>query len=307
MMTTINAACFPAPHLTLRTTDEDEIRRIAAFSDQQAAAAARTLPELVDDLRIAGCLRERTHAFVKAYGTLTRWRAALARRTTRRFGIGLEHDPRRYVTTITEGGPNYDRLGYVGRLREDAVWDPERRVFRGGRVTPAHLIMIEYGRLAIARFGVEAPCGDTLRNPVTLPDGTRMHGNNLVRGAAAQRVAADLVARIARRGADASQIETGGHPMYAVTAADRDRERMFHVAMTVLAGAEDGDVSAWQAARYLLYQAPMIKKGSDAVIRTFLVTAGTVLLGRPPILEQDVDLRCIVAGQAAATTMPGDP
>jgi len=95
--------------------------------------------------------------------------------------------------------------------------------------------------------------------------------------------------------------------MYAVTAADRDRERMFHVAMTVLAGADDGDVGAWQAARYLLYQAPMIKKGSDAVIRTFLVTTGALLLGQPPILEQDVDLRCIVAGQAAATTMPGDP
>jgi hypothetical protein len=306
-MTAITAACFPTPHLMLRTNDADEVRRIGRFADEQVAAAVATAAELREDLGFAGSYRERTHAFVKAYGTITRWRADLAERTTRRFGLGLEHDPSRFVTTITDGGPNYDHLGYVGWLRENAVWDPERRVFRGGQVTPAHLIMIEYGRLATARFALEAPGGETLRNPVTLPDGTRVTGNSLVRGAAARRAAADLVTRIARRGADASQIETGGDPMYAVTAADGDRERMFHAAMTVLAGAADGDVGAWQAARYLLYQAPMIKKGSDAVIRTFLVTAGAVLLGRPPILQQDVDLRCIVAGQAAATTIPGDP
>ncbi|WP_267469931.1 hypothetical protein [Nocardia amamiensis] len=37
------------------------------------------------------------------------------------------------------------------------------------------------------------------------------------------------------------------------------------------------------------------------------VLAGTVLLGRPPVLQHDIDLRCIVAGQAAATALPGDP
>jgi hypothetical protein len=76
--------------------------------------------------------------------------------------------------------------------------------------------------------------------------------------------------------------------------------------MTALAGAEPGDVAAWQAARYLLYQAPLTKKGSDAVARVFLVAVGTVLLGAAPILEHDVDLQCIVAGQRAATAMPGD-
>jgi hypothetical protein len=40
-----------------------------------------------------------------------------------------------------------------------------------------------------------------------------------------------------------------------------------------------------------------MKKGSDAVTRVFLVAVGAVLLGHPPELAQDIDLRCAVLGQ----------
>jgi hypothetical protein len=42
------------------------------------------------------------------------------------------------------------------------------------------------------------------------------------------------------------------------------------------------------------------------VTRVFLVAVGALLFGRAPILLQDVDLRCMVLGQRAATEMDGD-
>jgi hypothetical protein len=301
----ISAASFPTPDLALRTADPDELHRVTRFADHQAAAATAALPVLAGELRAARSRDERVAAFTRTHEALVRWRAELAHATTRRLGTGLEHDARRFTMTIRDGGANYDRLGYIGRLRENPSWDEETRTYRGGLVTPAHLIMLRYGRLALDRFTTEEHDGDTLRNPVTLPDGERITGNTLVRGAAARDIAACLVARIKQRGLDATRIETGGEPLlYVVTAADADRDRMFRVAMTALADADHGDIGVWRAVRYLLYQAPVTKKGSDAVTRTFLVTVGTLLLGEPPVLEHDADLRCIVAGQAAASESP---
>lgn len=303
----ITAASFPTPHLALRTTDEDKLRRVGRFGEQQAHTAEAILPELTDALCTTRKRADRIAALTGVHGFLIRWRAELAHRQTERLGIGLPHDASRFTLSLREGGPNFDRIGYVGRLRENPVWDPDKRGYYGGRSTPAHEIMLAYGRIAEARFAAEAPDDDTLRNLVTLPDGTTIEGNSLVRGVAAHRAAAILEARIRRRGITTSHIEIGGDPMYAVTADDDNRERMFHAAMTLLADADFGDLGAWQAARYLLYQSPMTKKGSDAVTRVFLVATGTVLLGQPPVLDHDIDLRCAVLGQAAATTAPSDP
>jgi hypothetical protein len=305
---TISSTSFPTPDLALRSSDPGELHRVRRFAGEQAAAASAALRVLDGELRTARSRQDRVDAYVRAYEGLILWRAELARGMTPVLGTNLEHDARRFVVPIRDGGPNYDRLGYVGRLRENPVWDGRTRTYRGGGATPAHLIMLRYGQLALDRFATEDHDGDTLRNPVVLPDGGRVTGNRLVRGAAARKIAADLLARVVARGLDATHVETGGEPLlYAVTAPDDTRERLFHTAMGLLADAGHGEVSAWQAARYLLYQAPVTKKGSDAVIRTFLVAAGTHLLGEPPVLEQDVDLRCIVAGQHAAATMPSDP
>lgn len=300
----ITAASFPTPHLALRTTDENKLHRVRLFAHEQTRAAMTAFPELTATLRATRSREDRITALTRTYGDLIQWRAELARQTTERLGIGLNHDASRFTLSLRDGGANYDRLGYLGRLRENPIWDADRRIYYGGLPTPAHQIMLAYGRIAEKRFAVED--GDTLRNPVTLPDGATITGNSLVRGHEARRLGAALKARIRRRGADASRIETGGEPVYAVTADDDDRERMFHAAMTVLADAAFGDLGAWQAARYLLYQSPMTKKGSDAVTRVFLVVAGSVLFGQPPILDHDIDLRCIVAGQSAATVAPSD-
>jgi hypothetical protein len=242
-----------------------------------------------------------------AHADLVRWRYQLALRLGRGAGLCIDYDPGRFATPIAADEANYDRIGAVGRFRDGATWDAATRTFRGGTETPAFRVMLAYGRLAEERFAREGNAGDTLQNMVMLPDGVRIPGNRLVRGATAERCAAELLARITGRGVDASHVETGGGPMYVMTARQEDRDRMFAAALDLLASAAPGEVAAWQAARYLLYQAPRTKKGSDAVTRTFLVAVGTVLFGHAPVLDHDIDLRCMVLGQQAATTAPSDP
>jgi hypothetical protein len=303
----ITDASFPTPDLALRSANKDEDRRVRHFAVEQAAAAEEIRPCLDDQLHRAANHADRVAALTSAHAGLVGWRYELALRTERRLGRGLAHDASRFSKPLNEAGPNYDRIGYIGRFRDGAEWDPSTRTFRGGRDTPAHRIMLAYGRVAADRFAREEHDGDVLRNLVVLPDGSRLTGNSLVRGAAAERIADDLVDRIARRGGDTTRIETGGAPMYVVSATDSARDRMFRAAMSALADAAPGDVRAWQAARYLLYQAPVTKKGSDAVARTFLVVVGAILFESAPVLEQDVDLRCMVSGQRSATVLSSDP
>jgi hypothetical protein len=273
---------------------------------EQARAAEVTRRQLTDALAAASPA-ERVDVLACAHADLVRWRYRLALRIDRRVGLGIEYDPSRFATPMLAGEENYDRIGLIGRFRDGARWDAATRTFRGGRETPAFRIMLAYGRLAEEGFAREGNTGETLQNMVVLPGGARVPGNSLVRGAAAERCAAELLARITRRGVDASHVETGGGPMYVVTAQPESRDRMFAAALGLLAAAAPGDVRAWQAARYLLYQAPRTKKGSDAVTRTFLVATGAVLFGHAPVLDQDIDLRCMVLGQEAATAAPSDP
>jgi hypothetical protein len=294
----ITPACFPTPHLALRSTDPAQLVRVRAFAVEQAAAAERARSTLVDGWHDA---HDRRALLRAVHESLVSWRYQLALRAPGRLGKGIAYDAERFRMLIDDHGPNFDRLGYIGRLRANPVWDEETRTFRGGTSTPAHEIMLAYGAVAEKRF---APGQDVLRNPVVLPGGEQVDGNSLVRGDAARRAADELVERITRRQGRDVQVESGGNPIYLVTAANANRARMFASAMDLLATAKTGDLAAWRASRYLLYQSPITKKGSDAVTRVFLVAVGAVLLGQAPVLEQDADLRSLVCGQAAAIGVP---
>lgn len=306
----VTAASFPTPDLAIRSNDPAVLERVRGFARYQADAAEAVRLQLVLADLPGLELHDRLPLLRRAYDDLTRWRHELALAASGRLGTGVPLDASRFVTSIREGGANYDRLGYSGRMRAGSSWDAESKVFVGGEETPASAIIARYGELAEQRFKTEAPSDDVLPNPVRTFDGRSFAGNRLVRGDAARRVAEHLAARAAARGCDISRFETGGDPVYAVTADPDSIDTLHGIALVQLAGAFDlgrlERIIAYQQARYLLYQAPRTKKGSDATIRAFLVAVGAVLFGRPPVMEQDADLRCMVLGQAAATEMPSD-
>jgi hypothetical protein len=300
---------FPTPGLAQRSTDPAESTRVGEFAHHQAAAAealrqrlAEQLPDL-DPVRRGLVLR-------RSIDELIQWRYQLALAAPGRLGIGIKLDAERFRTPLRDE-PNFDRLGSLGRLRAGAEWDPESLTYRGGTATPASRIMERYGRAALKRFDAEAPNSDVLRNEILLPDGRRVVGNRLFRGEPAAALARQLVARVGARGHDASRMEIGGELLFAVSADADDADTLHAEALWRLAIALDevdqrARLWEWQTARYLLYQSPRTKKGSDAVIRVFLVAVGAVLFDRPPVMQQDADLRCIVLGQLDATRMPAD-
>ncbi|MEV6607436.1 hypothetical protein [Kutzneria sp. NPDC051319] len=305
----ITSDSFPTPDLAQRSADPVELARVREFAGHQAAEAEALRQRLAEQLPAADPDR-RVLMLRRALAELIQWRYQLALTAPGRLGIGIKLDAERFRTPL-RSDPNFDRLGTLGRLRAGAEWDPASLTYRGGTATPASRIMDRYGRAALARFDAEAPGEDVLRNEVLLPDGRRVMGNRLVRGEPAAELARQLVIRVGGRGHDASRMEIGGELLFAVTAADDDADTLHAEALRRLANALDEDdhrarVWEWQTARYLLYQSPRTKKGSDAVIRVLLVVVGAVLFERPPVMQQDADLRCAVLGQLDATRMPAD-
>ncbi|MFF2123464.1 hypothetical protein ACFVXH_39670 [Kitasatospora sp. NPDC058184] len=291
---------FPTSPLALRTTDPDRQAPIRAFASEQAAAASTAATRIVDLWTQAGTHADRITALGQVHAELIEWRHRLALAAAGRLGQGLTHDPERFRTPITGHSANFDRIGQVGRLREGSVWDAATRTYTGGASTPAWEAMDRYGRAALARFTIEAPDDDELQNWITLPNGIRLAGNRLLRGAAARAAAEQLTVRVAARGLDASRMETGGQPLYTVT-PDSEHSALLHQWALILLTTPAPTLQDYLTARYLMFQAPQTKKGSDSVTRVFVVAAGAVLFGdRAPALPADIDLRCYVLGQAAA-------
>lgn len=300
MTTTITAACFPTPHLALRTNNAAHRARIAAFAEHQAQAAD-TAAHMLACLLADAPPTDRPEVFRRVFGHVQAWRYSLAVATGSDARVrpgDLAAGAERFRTPITD--TNADRIGTVGRLREGAVWDAATRTYQGGDPTPASDQMDLMGLLADLRFEAEAPHAQELVNFVRLPTtGATVAGNTLVRGDRARAVASDLVDRIRRRGCAPARFESGGDPMYAVTAPAATRDRIRDAAFHTLALVDvwPNPLAVWARAAYLLYQAPATKRGSDAVARVFLVAVAAALTGRALVLPQDIDLRAYVLPQ----------
>ncbi|MFE7194031.1 hypothetical protein [Kitasatospora sp. NPDC057541] len=296
----ITASHFPTSPLALRFAGPDRQAKVRAFASKQAVAATTAAARIADLWAQADTPQRRVTALHQVHAELIDWRYHLALAAVGRLGQGIAYDPQRFRTPITEGSTNFDRLGAVGRFRDGSQWDEATRTYTGGVPTPAYEAMARYGRAARARFAAEAPDRHELQNWVILPDGTRLAGNRIVRGTAARAVAEQLAARVAARGLDASRMETGGDPIYTVTPDPEHGTVLHRWALTLLAGP-DPTIQDYLLARYLMFQAPQTKKGSDAVTRTFAVAVGAVLFDdQTPALPEDIDLRCYVLGQKAA-------
>jgi len=301
----ITAAAFPTPALAQRTNDPATLATITRFAGHQATVAQDLAATIAHRLREVPGDAERMVVATLAAAQHWRYRLAVDTGEVRR-GAGIPLDHERYLTPITDHTANYDRIGYVGRVRDGARWDPATRTYRGGTATPAFHTLMEASRRALARFETDAPHGAVLQNVVELPDGTLVLGNRLLRGHAADDAAKELAGRVLARGGDTTRMETGGTPLYTATAFAADRARLQQAAIVAFAQAltttdPAGALRHWAHGAYCLYQAPQTKKGSDAVARVVLVAVGALTLGRVPRLPHDIDLRGYVDGQAAFT------
>ncbi|MGW4528709.1 hypothetical protein [Amycolatopsis sp. NPDC004378] len=293
----ISAANFPVPHRAQRSIDPPERLRLAAAAQRQAQIADAVRARLAAAWAGQETRAGRVALLHEIHAELVEWRYEQAL-TFPRLGATVLLDAQRFRTSLRESGPLYTRLGPSGRLRAGAVWDPDARAYIGGRPTPASRIMVAYGQAASRRF----TAGDVLVNRIVLPGGRVVTGNRLVRGGAAGQVTAELAAGARARGG-AARVETNGNPIYVVTAEPDQCDVLFEAGLGLLADAWNLDVAsrvtAWQHARYLLFQGPQVAGGSDVVTRVLLVAAGAMLLPVAPVLEHDVDLRCLVLGQQA--------
>lgn len=119
--------------------------------------------------------------------------------------------------------------------------------------------------------GREVPDGSVVQNWVRLRGtGGRVQGNRLVRGVVARAVTEELLGRQRRRGNPVEGFDVGGELIYAATAGRPARAHLHQAALEVLADADVEGCSwqAWREAVYLLNQAPLTKKGSDATYLT---------------------------------------
>lgn len=247
----ITEDCFPTPALILRANDPASQRDMRTFAHKQAEAARSLHQKLTDALRRARNIDERAAAFASAFSAAEDWRYWIAAANPHPTGRYSAGHAERFRTPVTDDNPNFFRIGEPERFTDGAAWNPITRTYAAGAETPASHTMRRFAALAATRFA-EAPNLDIVCNRVALTDGRVAGGTRLLRGAAAHRAATEIASRIGARGGDTSRIIT------------------------------DGD---------LLYQAPRRKRGSDATIRTFLIAAGTSLLGYPPPLLHDIDLR----------------
>ncbi|WP_395297232.1 hypothetical protein ACF9IK_30195 [Kitasatospora hibisci] len=244
-------------------------------------------------------INARTVALTTAFEATEEWRYRTAVANPHPAGRYGAASTEQFRIPITDDNPNLFRIGEHERLRDGATWDSATRTYLGGAETPASRTMRRIAALIAARF-TQSPGVDIVCNRVTLPSGQAAHGMRLLRGNAAHSAAAAMVARVAARGGDTSRIVTDGQLVYSASSPEADRRAIFRSAMILLAQDHTSPIAAltaWLEAAYLLYQAPRTKRGSDATTRTFLIAAGTHLLGRPPVLLHDVDLRAYVQPQ----------
>lgn len=200
------------------------------------------------------------------------------------------YDRASMLTPITDDMPNYDRLGTRRQSYYGAVFDPALKTYVGGEPTPASDVREDAGRRALERF--TDPTVDVLQNKVRLFNGRTVNGNIIVRGAAAQECSGIIRERIKNRGFSVEHYDVGAtDKMYTITASASDRAMIFSDVMLQLSKLRVDVCTPESLAQiaYELYQSPQNKKGSDAVIRTFLVVAGTYIMRCPPILREDID------------------
>lgn len=241
----------------------------------QAAGAEAALGELDERLGRAGSRDERVAAFEAAYQGVAEWRYQLAveGRWTR---------------------PNASAEDVRARIGDGMLYRLSPTVGPREVGSPAYKLLTELEKVALDRLGGK----DRLQNVVRLRDGRTVKGN-LLRFEAAERDEATGEPKF-RFAQDEVKTQTAG---------PEDREVLRRASFEALAELEAARAAGtadprdpaqrqtFTDAAYFLVQGPEYRRGSDAIMRTFLVAAHTRVFDAAPVLPQAIDLDGMVRGQ----------
>ncbi|HWD77804.1 MAG TPA: hypothetical protein VG497_02955 [Kribbella sp.] len=262
----ITAASFPTPDLLKRFNNPAAWDQLAGFAQVQAAEANAALGLLADRLATAGTAGDRAAAFEAAFRHVSEWRYQVAAqgRWTR-----PDSEVEDFRTAIEPGNA---MLYGVTPSVDDHDAD-----------SPALLLRRELEKVAKDRLMGHS----TLQNVVTLRDGTKVNGNRVKRSIYHFSVSTETAAYADREVLRQASFET----LAELEAQRADEGRL---------DPHDPELrQKFTDAAYFLIQAPEMKRGSDATMRTFLVAAHTRVFDAAPKLPQAIDLDGMVRGQEA--------
>ena len=258
----ITGRSFPTPDVVKTMNNPAAWDQLGGFAEAQAAEANAALALLDERLGRAATKVDRTEAFEDAFWHVTDWRYEMAAHGWTRPGAHAE-DVRTPISTAM----TYALTPFVGN-RESG--------------SPAFRLLSDLDWVARDRL----KGADEVRNMVRLRDGRSIEGNLLF------------------------QDDRG--LVFTETAAGSDRLTLRRAAFETLADLEAKRADAghldpkdpelrqqYADAANFLIQAPEVQRGSDAIMRTFLVAAHARVFDAAPVLPQAIDLDGMVRGQDA--------
>lgn len=258
----ITAWSFPTPDVVKLTGDSADWDELGGFAQVQADEANEVLAVLDERLAAAATVEDRVTAFEDAFRMVATWRSQLA-----------------VDGTWTRPG---SRAEDFGKPIAEGRWCEISPHFRTrDKESPAYQRFAALEEIALQRLAG----GRVLQNVVDLRDGRTIDGNLL-------------------------KSVHGTNEVVTETATLEHREELRRASFEALARleakrAEAGRLDAhdpesrqaFTDAAYFLIQAPQVQRGSDAVMRTFLVAAYTRLFDEALRLPEAVDLDGMVRGQ----------
>ncbi|WP_410784986.1 hypothetical protein [Kribbella sp. C-35] len=260
----ITAQSFPTPDIVKTTNNPAMWDQLGGFAQVQAAEANAALELLDEQLAKAGSFDERAAAFETAYRHVTEWR----------YQVAVQGQWTR---------PNSEVEAFRTPIPADEWMDYKLTPWAAGREpgSPAFVLLTDLEQVAKDRLKNSL----NLHNPVNLPDGRTIRGNLLD-----QEFHPGLVITGTARFEDREQLRRASFEILADLETQRaDTERL---------DPQDPELrQKFTDAAYCLIQGPEMMRGSDSIMRTFLVAAHTRVFDAAPVLPQAIDLDGMVRGQ----------
>ncbi|MEN0064604.1 MAG: tetrahydrofolate dehydrogenase/cyclohydrolase catalytic domain-containing protein [Myxococcota bacterium] len=299
----LDADDFPTPELAFKGDPARmDAGRIRGFADTQAQGTQKALDQMNARLDEG---TDPVDAVRLLEQDLRDWRYGLQ---AGKEGSHKLKDP------IPANDPNRDPFGDAAYWGADMTRDRGQRRVIGELIEKrfAHhsgdgttdVLLPPVGDKPATTF--KAPAGDVIQNRVQLPDGRLVDGNKLLRGDAVEGIRQfradngkssynywDPKQRyIAETGAPKARAEIHEAGVEELGRLIRMSDSMADNPSAILEAKHD-----FANAAYLLFQSPMINRGTDATTRMMLVATYKRIFRHAPKLPQDIDIQAYARSQ----------